>query len=160
MKTISALRISKTALELLSLIAMAAVFVLFALIFKNYPADKSYSIMAFGRGFTIEKITLFVLFVIGAGANAALFIVSRFPSLYRYPVKITADNIEVQYHLAKIMLSTVQILISVFFWLLFIQMYSNGVQNTFVLHWDVLFIFLGLFGVTVGVYFLMAYKFK
>jgi hypothetical protein len=160
MKTIFVLRISKTAMELLSLIAMAAVFVLFALIFKNYPADKSYSIMAFGRGFTIEKITLFVFFVIGAGMNAVLFIVSRFPSLFRYPVKITADNIEVQYHLAKIMLSIIQILISAFFWLLFVQMYAHGVKDVSIWRWDALFVFLGLFAATVGAYFLLAYKFK
>lgn len=160
MKTISVLRISKTALELLSLIAMSALFVLFALIFNNYPADKSYSIMLFGRGFTIEKITLFVLFAIGAGSNAAIFIISRFPSMYRYPVKITADNIEVQYHLAKIMLSIIQILISAFFWLLFIQMYYNGIRNTTIWNWDVLFVFIGLFAATVGIYFLLANKFK
>jgi|GEM_PF-2942559 len=160
MKTISILRVSKSVLELLSLVTMAAVFVLFALIFKNYPADNSYSIMLFGRGFTVEKITLFVLFGIGAGINAALFIASRFPSLYRYPFKITADNIEVQYHLAKIMLSIMQLLISAFFWLLFIQMYNNGVKNTSLWDWSVLFVFLGLFGAAVGVYFLLAYRFK
>ncbi len=160
MKTISVLRVSKTALELLSLIAMAAVFVLFALIFKNYPADRSYSLILFGRVFTIEKLTLFVLFAICGGMNAVLFIISRFPSLYRYPVKITADNIEVQYHLAKIMLSVIQILISAFFWLLFIQMYANGVKDTSIWNWDALFVFLGLFAVTVGVYILMAHKFK
>lgn len=160
MKTISVLRISKTALELLSLIAMAAVFVLFALIFKNYPADKSYSIMLFGRGFTIEKLTLFVLFAICGGMNAALFIVSRFPSLYRYPVKITADNIEIQYHLAKIMLSIMQILVSAFFWMLFIQMYANGVTDTSIWRWDALFVFLGLFAATGGAYILLAHKFK
>ncbi len=160
MKFISVLRVSKTVLELLSLIAMAALFVLFALIFNNYPADKSYSIMAFGRGFTIEKITLFVLFAVCASVNAILFVISRYPSLYRYPYKITADNIEVQYHLAKIMLSVLQILVSAFFGLLFIQMYYNGVRNTSILHWDILFIFLGLFAAAIAVYFLLAHKFK
>ena len=160
MKTVSVLRISKTALELLSLIAMAAVFVLFALVFNNYPADKSYSIMLFGRGFTIDKITLFFLFGVCAGANAILFILSRFPSLYRYPVKITADNIEIQYHLAKIMLSILQILISSFFWVLFIQMYKNGISGTSVWHLSVLVIFIVLCAATAGIYFLVARKYK
>jgi hypothetical protein len=160
MKFISVLRVSKTVLELLSLIAIAALFTLFALIFNNYPADKSYFIMAFGRGFTIEKITLFVLFAVCAGTNAVLFVISRYPSLYRYPYKITADNIEIQYHLAKNMLSVIQILVSAFFAFLFIQMYYNGVRNTSVLNWDLLFVFLGLTAATIVVYFLLAHKFK
>jgi hypothetical protein len=160
MKTMSILRISKTALELLSLIAMAAVFVLFALIFDNYPADKTAFIMLFGRGFTIEKITLFGLFAVCAGSNAILFIISRFPALYRYPFKITADNIEIQYHLAKIMLSIIQILISAFFWQLFIQMYNNGVNGSSVWDWNILFVFFGLAGATVLFYIFMAHRYR
>lgn len=139
---------------------MAAVFVLFARIFQNYPADKAYSIMLFGRGFTIEKITLFALFAMCGGANAVLFVISRFPSLYKYPFKITADNIEIQYHLAKIMLSILQIFVSALFAVLFVEMYYNGVNNTALLPWGSIICFSVLFAVTIAAYFFLAYKYK
>ena len=160
MKGISILRISKSVLEFTSLMAMAAVFVLFARIFQNYPADTAYSIMLFGRGFTIEKITLFVLFAICGGTNAILFVISRFPSLYKYPFKITADNIEIQYHLAKIMLSLLQIFVSALFGVLFINMYNNGVNNTAFLPWNTMFFFFILFAGTVAAYLFLAYRYK
>ncbi len=160
MKGISVLRISKNALEFISLMAMAAVFVLFARIFQNYPADKTYSIMLFGRGFTIEKITLFVLFAISGGTNAVLFVISRFPSLYKYPFKITADNIEIQYHLAKIMLSILQIFVSALFAVLFVNMYYNGVRNTASLPWETIICFMVMFAGIIGAYLFLAHKYK
>lgn len=160
MKGISVLRISKNVLEFVSLMAMAAVFVLFARIFQNYPADITYYVMLFGRGFTIEKITLYVLFAVCGGINAVLFIISRFPSLYRYPFKITADNIEIQYHLAKIMLSILQIFVSALFGFLFINMYYNGVRNTASLPWDTIILFCILFIGTIAAYLILAYKHK
>ncbi len=160
MKGISVLRVSKNVLEFASLMAMAAVFVLFARIFQNYPADTTYSIMFFGRGFTIEKITLFVLFAICGGTNAILFVISRFPSLYRYPFKITADNIEIQYHLAKIMLSILQISVSALFAVLFVNMYYNGVKNTASLPWGSITCFFILLAGTVITYLALARKYK
>lgn len=160
MKGISVLRISKNVIEFISLMALAAVFVLFARVFQGYPADKTYFIMLFGRGFTIERITLFVLFVIYGGTNAALFIVSRFPSLYKYPFKITADNIEIQYHLAKIMLSILQIFVSALFGILFVKMYYNGVYNTELLPWNTIFFFFILISGTIAAYFFFAHKYK
>jgi hypothetical protein len=160
MKGITFLRISKVLLEYASLVAMAAVFVLFAYVFKGYTTDNTNMLMLFGRGFAVAKIGLFILFGICAGINAALFIISRFPALYRYPFKITADNIEIQYHMAKIMLSVVQILVSGFFWILFMGMYmafKNG--GTFV-PLNVFWFFSILAGITVALYLLLAYKFK
>ena len=160
MKALSVLRVSKSMLELFSLIAMAAVFVLFALIFKNYPANTTNAIMLFGRGFTMAKITLFVLLLICAGINASLFVVSRFPSLYKYPFKINADNIEIQYHLAKIVLSVVQILVSVLFWILFLKMYSSALHETSLFPLNIILSFCILIAATVGVYFLLAFRYK
>lgn len=160
MKGISFLRISKNVLEFGSLIAMAAVFVLFAVVFNNYNADKTNYIMLFGRGFTIEKITLFILFLICGGINAFLFIVSRFPSLYRYPFKITADNIEIQYHIAKIMLSIIQMIVSAFFWILFIDMYTNASHKTSIAPLEAFAFFSIMAAITISVYLLLAYKFK
>ena len=160
MRGISILRISKSILELFSLIAMAAVFVLFALMFNHYPAGQSYSVMFFGRGFTVGKITLFVMFLMCGGINASMFIVSRFPSLYRYPFKITADNIEIQYHLAKIMLSIMQILVSVLFWILFMQIHFDTAHGGIALHLNVIFDFCILFAITAAAYIVLAYKFK
>jgi hypothetical protein len=159
MKGISLLRISKILLEYASLVAMAAVFVLFAIVFSNYPADKSNVFMLFGRGFTVEKISLFVLFIICGGINATLFIVSRFPSLYKYPFKITAENIEVQYHIAKIMLSIIQILVSCFFWILFMEIRAHTLSGAFAPLDALLFISI-LAAITISVYLLLAYKFK
>lgn len=161
MKGIYFLRISKVLLEYASLIAMAAVFVLFAVVFYNYPTtDKSNVLILFGRGFAVEKIGLFILFAISGIVNAALFIISRFPSLYKYPFKITADNIEVQYHIAKIMLSIVQILVSGFFWILFMGMYTAAKHSVDFAPLSMFLFFSILAGITIAVYLLLAYKFK
>ena len=160
MKGITFLRLSKTLLEYASLIAMAAVFVLFAAIFNNYPADRTNVLMLFGKGFPIEKIGLFILLAICGFANAALFVISRFPSLYKYPFKITADNIEIQYHMAKIMLSIIQILVSGFFWLLFLAMYSAAQSGAGFSPLSLVVVFGTLAIFTVIVYLRLAYKFK
>lgn len=153
------LRISKNLLELASLIAMAAVFVLFAGVFSNYP-DPTNEVLILGRNFAAEKIGLFILLAVCGGVNACLFIVSRFPSLYKYPFKITAENIEVQYHIAKIMLSIVQIIVSVYFWDLFFRIYAGALQSEVQIPVAPLLVAACLIAAAVGVYLLLAHKFK
>lgn len=47
---------------------------------------------------------LLALFLAAMAIDGALLIYSRFPGMFRYPVKIDARNVDVQYYLGKIML--------------------------------------------------------
>ncbi|WP_066644729.1 hypothetical protein [Christensenella timonensis] len=86
------------------------------------PSETGGLVTAFGM-----KFTLFLLFLLGSGMCGGLFLLSRFPRLFRYPVKITADNIESQYHLAKIALCMGQIIVTAFFCTLMARVYMQNI---------------------------------
>lgn len=159
-KGISVLRLTKNVMDFLSLIAIAAAFVFFALIFNNYPADKTYYIMLFNRGFTVEKIALFSFFVVCCSVNGFLFILSRFPVIYKYPVKITADNIEIQYHLAKIMLSSMQICISFFCCNMISLFYRAAAKGLYISYLPYIITFGIILILIYFVYFLLSRRYK
>lgn len=66
---------------------------------------------------------LTALFAMGSGIMGFLGMLSRFPKIYKSPVKLNANNIEIQYILSKIMLSLLQIVCAVYFSLLIIKIY-------------------------------------
>lgn len=160
LRAISVLRIAKNALEMASIIAMAAFFVLFSFIFKGYPENSAYSFVLFSHLFIISKTTLFVLFFVAAGLNGLLFILYRFPSCYHYPFRITAENIEMQYHLAKIMLSCEQILITLLFGSVFITMYANATQQSTHPFTTAMIIFPICIALVYGIYIALARRYR
>ena len=123
------LRLSKNLLSLISLFATASFFVLFAVTFNNFPNKNIYFENFLGIEIGFNRSSIFIVFCICAVANGLLFIISRFSTLYKYPVKITADNIEMQYHLSKIMLSSLQICVAVFCWFSLTYIYARGVHG-------------------------------
>ncbi len=79
------------------------------------------------------RVVLFILFALGGGICGLLFLLSRFPRLYRYPVKINANNVEIQYHIAKITLCAGQLITVLVTCILMIRVYH---QNITTQSWD------------------------
>ena len=128
---IRVLRILKNVLSLISLIATASFFVLFAVTYKAFPSGSFYYENFLGFNIEFNKDTIFVIFAVCAGLVGLLFIISRFSTLYKYPVKITADNIEIQYHLSKIMLNAQQICIGIFCWFSITYIYIKAAKGMY-----------------------------
>ena len=128
---IKVLRILKNVLSLISLIATASFFVLFAVTYKNFPPGSVYYENFFGINIEFNKSSVFLIFIICAGLVGLLFIISRFSTLYKYPVKITADNIEIQYHLSKIILNALQICTAIFCWFSIAYIYIKAAKGMY-----------------------------
>ena len=121
------LRKLKSILEMVSLLTMAASFILFGYIYKAYPSGNTYQTHIFVWILDDNKSILLLPLFISAGVMSFLFLIYRFPKLYKYPQTITAENIEMQYHLAKIMISTELILSAVFSSAVYIIMYYTAI---------------------------------
>ena len=127
-RNIQTLRIWRYILEWLTFAGMICLIAFFALTAgilpspPPFPGDPDGLVTAFGM-----KFVLFVLFLLGGGVCGGLFLLSRFPRLFHYPVKVTADNIESQYHLAKIALCMGQIIAAIFFCTLMARVYMQTI---------------------------------
>lgn len=75
---------------------------------------------------------LTLLFLIGGAVLGIIGIISRFPKLYIYPVKIHAKNVEIQFVLGKLMLSVMQIIGAVFFTALMATAYRHAAGMTYI----------------------------
>lgn len=129
MKAPRSLVILRIILELAALtgaIVLVAIYALTAAIlphpFVPYNAQPGF-VSDYGMG-----AALTALFAIGEGLMGVLIMFSRFPKLYRSPVVLNAGNIEIQYVLSKIMLSSLQIVCAVYFSILLISVYQMRIQ--------------------------------
>ena len=114
-------------LEWATFISIICMVVVFALTASILPApapspDAAGLVAKYGM-----RTVLFILFALGGGVCGLLFLLSRFPRLYRYPVKINADNVEVQYHIAKIALCTGQLIAVVVTCILMLRVYEQNI---------------------------------
>ncbi|WP_066688604.1 hypothetical protein [Christensenella intestinihominis] len=106
------------------------------------------------------RTVLFILFALGGGLCGLLFLLSRFPRLYKYPVKINADNVELQYHIAKIALCAGQLIAVVVTCVLMLRVYNQNITTDSADFRDML-IQSGIAGCAVYfIYFLTARKFR
>lgn len=129
MKASKALRYIRRLLELLSLTGAITLVALYAQTaallpkpFVPYNAEPGL-VSEFGMGSILTA-----LFALGIGIMGLLIMLSRFPKLYRAPVPLNANNIEIQYVLSKIMLSSLQIICAMYFSILIIQVYKMEIQ--------------------------------
>lgn len=129
MKASRALRYLRMILELAALtgaIVLVAVYALTAAIlprpFVPYYAEPGL-VSDYGMG-----AVLTALFAIGEGIMGILIMLSRFPKIYRSPVALNSRNIEVQYMLSKIMLSSLQIVCAIYFSALLMSVYEMKIQ--------------------------------
>ena len=119
------------------------------------PADADGLIAKYGM-----RTVLFILFALGGGICGLLFLLSRFPRLYKYPVKINADNVEIQYHIAKIALCAGQLITVVVTCVLMMRVYNQNITTDSVDFRDML-IHSGIAGgVVYMVYFLTARHYR
>ena len=124
------LRNIRLLLEWLTFISIVALIAIFALTAGILPPPPPH-LYREGGGFVAEygmRPILLLLFLAACALIALLFLLSRFPRLYRYPVKITAGNVEVQYLLAKIMLGVAQLVCAVYFSLLMLFVYRMQIR--------------------------------
>ena len=122
-----------------SLLVMASSFVLFGFIYSMYPEGKLYKAYIFAWMLDDNKTELFIPLIICAAIMSFIFLLYRFPKLYKYPVKINAENIEFQSITAKIMLSSELIIAGFASATLYIYMYFAETGRS-----DILFIYLFL----------------
>lgn len=121
---LNVLRVLRAVMELLSILGIVVVVVIFAQtagvqdIPQGTPPPGS-MIDRYG-----VRVTLTMTFLLAGAIIGLLMIVSRFPRLYKYPVEITARNVEVQYVIAKIMLSGMQFVCAVYFTILMVGIYN------------------------------------
>ena len=88
------------------------------------PSDSEGLVAKYGM-----RVVLFILFGLGGGLCGLLFLLSRFPRLYRYPVKISGTNVEIQYHIAKIALCIGQLITGVVSCILMVRVYHQNITT-------------------------------
>ena len=140
-----------------SIISMIVTFALTASVLPMPapPADADGLIAKYGM-----RTVLFILFALGGGICGLLFLLSRFPRLNIYPVKINADNVEIQYHIAKIALCAGQLITVVVTCVLMMRVYNQNITTDSVDFRDML-IHSGIAGgVVYMVYFLTARHYR
>ena len=121
------LRRAKRITEIVSLIIMIIYFIHFAAIYQRFPESGDTIIVPL---FHLEVnegcLPLFPPFIVSVIVLGALIVMDRFPRMYRYPQKITAENIEYQYLMAKVMLNLEIKAASLFFDILFVGRYREA----------------------------------
>ncbi len=126
---IVSLRIFRYILEWATFVGVIILVATFALTTSILPANSPPPTGSGGLVSTFGvRAVLWALFILSGALTAALFLLSRFPRIYRYPVPITAENIEVQYHLAKIMLCAGQLVVCFLFSLLMLYVYNMSIS--------------------------------
>lgn len=71
---------------------------------------------------------LLLLFLTACLVDAVCLMFARFARLQRYPVKLRARNIEVQYLLMNTMLAVIELVATCYFTLLMVQIYRMQIQ--------------------------------
>jgi hypothetical protein len=130
MRKYTVLRSIRLLLEWLVFIGLVSLVVIFAMTAGILPPPALFP-HAGGGGLVVEygmRPVLLLLFLAGCAVIGALFLLSCFPRFYRYPVEITARNVEVQYLLAKIMLGMAQFLCAVYFCILLLLVYRMRIE--------------------------------
>jgi hypothetical protein len=129
MNKLKTLRGLRHVLDIAVLLAVIVMAVLFAQTAGVWPVPAVAGADGNGGPFKYGvRMLLLGLFLAGGGFIGLLFLFSRFQRLYRYPVKITAKNVEVQYVLAKIMLSLNQLICAVYICVLMAGVYRADIE--------------------------------
>ncbi len=128
MKAYDFLKSLRAVLEILSWVGIIFMVVLFA---RGAGLSGAPDAQTGGDGGLVEtygmRMVLLLLFAAGGGLIGLLFLGARFPKLYKYPVRITAQNVEVQYLLAKIMLNALEIVCALYFIILMVGVHNRTI---------------------------------
>lgn len=104
--------------------------------------------------------SIFVIFMLGGAVTGGLFLLSRFPRLLKYPVEIGPTNVEVQYHMAKLLLCVWQFITLAATCLLMVRVYRQTVEIDEFSFWGIIIVAAVLYGATFAVYYIAARKYK
>ncbi|MEA4853812.1 MAG: hypothetical protein VB082_06025 [Christensenella sp.] len=158
-RNIKTLRIWRYLLEWATFVGVICLMVFFALTASILPEPASLPQDGIVAAVGFQN-SLLILFLIGGGLNGLLFLLSRFPRLYHYPVPITAENIESQYHLAKIALCIGQLIVTVTFCVLMARVYTMSITFLSTEFRGIIATALVVSGITCVVYFLASRHYK
>ncbi len=161
MAKLKILRSMRTILDIAALLALILMLVVFALAAGILPPPSPDQLG--GDSVFLKygvRMLLLGIFFAGCGIIGLLFLMARFPRLYKYPVEITPKNIELQYVIAKLMLSANQMICA-----LYISILIAGVYRTEISVPSDAFTFLtasalALCAIVTAVYFIFARKSK
>lgn len=98
------------------------------------------------------KSSLTILPVIAPLLYVGLTWLSWKPEIFKYPVRITHHNVEIQYRIMYRLISRIKVIIQLFLFYLIYGIISTAINYTDGLHPEVLLTFLFLFLVTIGYY--------
>lgn len=108
-----------------------------------------------------HKSSLIVIYIVGLILYLGLSILSRYPHLYNYPVKITSDNIRLQYLLGRSLINMLNLgLVIIFLFIIESGLnYSPNNQNLLMGGYFVYFA-LGVTFIPIVIYFVLSLKNK
>ncbi len=122
------LRRIRIVLDIISLLAIIFMVVIFAMVAGILPPPEAAQVGGYDLLLKYGVRMLFLgLFLAGCGIIGVLFLIARFQRLYIYPVEITPQNIEIQYIMAKIMLSANQLICAIYICVLMTGAYQTRI---------------------------------
>lgn len=147
-------------LEIVVFVGIVCMIVTFAMTAGLLPAKE----VAKAGGGIVQTLgmrkTLFLIFILGGAVTGGLFLLSRFPRLYKYPVEINGSNVEIQYHIAKLALCICQLITLVITCLMMIGVYEMTlIMKSDVFWWLVIFGGISYIAVTM-IYLVVARHYK
>lgn len=139
-----ALRYTRMAVELLAMLGVIVLVVIYAQVagiqdlLPGEPPVGS-AIAKYG-----VRVVLTLVFLLAGAILGLLLLMARFPKMYHYPVEITAKNVETQYNLAKLMLSSVQVVCSIYFCILLVGIYHMEMTTESATFWQATGLMVGI----------------
>lgn len=120
------LRNVRFVLEIIVFIGIVCLIVTFAMTASILPIGDQSGVGLVGA--LGMRPVIFLIFAIGGALTGILFLLSRFPRLYKYPVEINAGNVEIQYHIAKLALCVGQLITLAVACLIMIRIYNRSIR--------------------------------
>jgi cytochrome c biogenesis factor len=102
-------------MEVIAFLLLLALIVFFARAYSELPNTVSFVSNVSNLYFVENKTVFFVVVWLGFASYGALFILKRFPRMIPFPVKINAENIDIQINLARFTLSLLTVFTSALF---------------------------------------------
>lgn len=119
-------------IEILAVIGILYITIIIVLKYGAVPASIpiDYNLAGEPDGWG-DKSSLLIIYFVGLVMFAGLSILGRYPHLYNYPVKITEDNIRIQYLLGKSLVKTLNLSLMAIYLILIISgiNYDQDGQN-------------------------------
>jgi len=152
------LRNVRFVLEITAFIGIVCLIVTFAMTASVLPlGERTGSGLVGALG---ARTVLFLIFAIGGALTGALFLLSRFPRLYKYPVEINAGNVEIQYHIAKLALCVGQLITLIVSCLLMIKVYNQSIRFFSTSFLEIVLVGIAAYASVFLIYYFTARRFK